>query len=102
MLLRLFLPLALLLTLGVYFAWKWGRLYCGWLCPHFSVVEMINSLMRRAHGKLSIWENNPLPEVQRDGTQIQPNKRWWLVTVVAVLFFFFPLGGCSAHLPAAA
>lgn len=89
MLLRLFLPLALLLTLGVYFAWKWGRLYCGWLCPHFSVVEMINSLMRRAHGKLSIWEKNPMPVLQRDGTQIQPDKRWWLVTVVAVLFFSF-------------
>lgn len=89
MLFRLFLPLALLLMLGVYIAWKWGRLYCGWLCPHFSVVEMINSLMRRAHGKLSIWEKNPLPDVQRDGTHIQPKKRWWYVTIIAVLFFSF-------------
>ena len=47
----MFLPLLLLLGIGFYVAWKWGRLYCGWLCPHFSVVEMINALMRRAHGK---------------------------------------------------
>ena len=49
-LLYLFLPLigALGLILGV--AWKWGRLYCGWLCPHFSVVETINRLMLRATG----------------------------------------------------
>lgn len=25
--------------------WKYGRIYCGWLCPHFSVVELINDLM---------------------------------------------------------
>ncbi|MES9815831.1 MAG: 4Fe-4S binding protein [Candidatus Thiodiazotropha sp.] len=54
MLLRLFLPLALLLTLGIYIAWKWGRLYCGWLCPHFSVVEMINSLIVYSNPKMSL------------------------------------------------
>jgi polyferredoxin len=30
--------------------------YCGWLCPHFSVVETINNLMRRAFGKPTLWE----------------------------------------------
>ncbi len=89
LLLRLFLPLALLLGIGFYVAWKWGRLYCGWLCPHFSVVEMINALMRRAHGKLSIWERTPLPERQLDGTRIEPDRRWWIVTLVAVFFFAF-------------
>ena len=53
-LLRFFLPLVLVVGSGIYISWKWGRLYCGWLCPHFSVVEIINALMRRASGKLSI------------------------------------------------
>ena len=25
------------------------KLYCGWICPHFSVVEMINGRMRRTN-----------------------------------------------------
>ena len=68
MLFRFLLPIVLLVTAGIYISWKWGRLYCGWLCPHFSVVEMINSLMRRASNKLSIWDKDVLPEQQQDGT----------------------------------
>ena len=54
LILYLFLPLlgAGALIIGV--AWKWGRLYCGWLCPHFSVVETINQLMLIATGKHSV------------------------------------------------
>ena len=40
--LNLFVPLLALAALVIGAAWKWGRLYCGWLCPHFSVVESIN------------------------------------------------------------
>ena len=87
MLLRFFLPLGLVIIGGGFIAWKWGRLYCGWLCPHFSVVEMINHLMRRASGKLSIWDKKTLPDQQQDGTTIKPDKRWWLVTALAVFFF---------------
>ncbi|WP_368506776.1 4Fe-4S binding protein [Colwellia sp. 1_MG-2023] len=25
--------------------WRFGRIYCGWLCPYFSVVELLNDLM---------------------------------------------------------
>lgn len=89
MLLRFFLPLGLIVGGGIYVSWKWGRLYCGWLCPHFSVVEIINSLMRRASGKPSIWEKNKLPEQQKDGRNIEPNKRWWVVTAITVLCFSF-------------
>ncbi|MCU7856117.1 MAG: 4Fe-4S binding protein, partial [Candidatus Thiodiazotropha sp. (ex Lucinoma borealis)] len=64
MLFRFFLPLALVLAGGLYITWKWGRLYCGWLCPHFSVVEMINALMRRASGKVTMWDKDRLPENQ--------------------------------------
>lgn len=89
MLLRFFLPLGLVVGGGIFISWKWGRLYCGWLCPHFSVVEIINSLMRRASGKPSIWEKSKLPEHQQDGKSVQPDKHWWSVTAFAVLLFSF-------------
>ncbi|MCG8427280.1 MAG: 4Fe-4S binding protein [Chromatiales bacterium] len=84
-----FLPIALTAAGLIWIAWKFGRLYCGWLCPHFSVVEMINKLMIRASGKHSIWEKKPIPELQADGSYIKPDKRFWLVTVLAALFFAF-------------
>ena len=89
MLTRFLLPVGLVVGGGMFISWKWGRLYCGWLCPHFSVVEMINSLMRRASGKLSIWDKEQLPEKQQDGTQVKTNKLWWIVTAFSVLFFSF-------------
>ncbi len=36
--------------------WKFGRIYCGWLCPHFSVVELINELMLKHLNRVTIWE----------------------------------------------
>ncbi len=51
---RFLLPVGVIVGGGIYVSWKWGRLYCGWLRPHFSVVEMINGLMRRATGRLSV------------------------------------------------
>ncbi|KHD06369.1 (Fe-S)-binding protein [Candidatus Thiomargarita nelsonii] len=87
--LRGFVPLALVFGFGAWVSWRWGRLYCGWLCPHFSVVEMINSLMRRASGKPSLWEKRPLPEQQSDGTVIKPQRRWWWLTAVAIIGMSF-------------
>ena len=84
---HIFLPIGAVVGAGIYVSWKWGRLYCGWLCPHFSVVELINSLMRRASGKLSVWDRRPLPSRQLDGTRIEPSPRWWPVTVAGILFF---------------
>ena len=59
LLLRAFLPIFGGAALFIWIAWRYGRLYCGWLCPHFSVVELINALMRRASGSPSIWERRP-------------------------------------------
>ena len=56
LILRAFVPLAAIVAVFGFAAWKWGRVYCGWLCPHFSVVETINNLMRRAFGKPTLWE----------------------------------------------
>jgi ferredoxin-type protein NapH len=89
MFLRFFLPLGIIIGGGIFISWKWGRLYCGWLCPHFSVVETINSLMRRASGKLSFWDKKTLPEHQSDGKHIASNAHWWLVVAFAVLGFSF-------------
>ena len=86
---RFFLPIGIVVGAGFYISWKWGRIYCGWLCPHFSVVEMINGLMRRSHGKLSLWDKQTLPEHQQDGKDISPDKRLWILTAVAVVFFSF-------------
>lgn len=83
--------LPIVLVLGALFgtAWKYGRLYCGWLCPHFSVVETINGVLRRAWGRPSLWERRPLPEVRADGRVLAPNPLYWAVFGVAVLGFAF-------------
>ena len=87
---RAFLPIASLVGIGFWVSWHYGRLYCGWLCPHFSVVEMINSLMRRASGKPTLWEAEALPEQQSDGVEIHPPRSLWWRTPLAILFFKLP------------
>ncbi|MDX9767275.1 MAG: 4Fe-4S binding protein [Ectothiorhodospiraceae bacterium] len=86
---RGFLPLFGGGALFLWIAWRFGRLYCGWLCPHFSVVETINRLMLRASGKPSVWERRPLPERQVDGSRIVPNAWYWIPTLLAVFGFAF-------------
>ncbi|MGD8932556.1 MAG: 4Fe-4S binding protein [Chromatiales bacterium] len=85
LLIRGFVPLALAVIGFIWVARRFGRLYCGWLCPHFSVVETINRLMFRASGKPSLWERRRLPERQADGRVIRPDTRYWPLTVVAAL-----------------
>ncbi len=84
-----FLPILTVVIIGGFVAWRWGRLYCGWLCPHFSAVEIINALMRRTTGKLSIWDKTSLPEQQQDGTTITPHRsNIWLTTAAIIGFAF--------------
>lgn len=82
---RIFLPIFTVVVVGGWVAWKYGRLYCGWLCPHFAVVEIINALMRRASGKPSLWEKHTLPQQQADGKHIPRNRWYWLVTAGVVV-----------------
>ncbi|NNM21193.1 MAG: 4Fe-4S binding protein [Gammaproteobacteria bacterium] len=81
------LPIVLIVVGFLFVAWRWGRIYCGWFCPHFSVVEIINRLMQRAIGKPSLWEKESLPEAQADGSMLH-RSRWYLVpTILAVVGF---------------
>ena len=88
-LLRLFLPILVGAALFLKDARRWGRLYCGWLCPHFSVVEAINGLMLRATGKPSLWEGEILPPWQPDGRPRRIDRRWWLLVLPAAVGFAF-------------
>jgi ferredoxin-type protein NapH len=86
---RVFVPIVAVIALVAWVSWKYGRLYCGWLCPHFSVVESINRLMQRASGKPSLWEPGPLPTVRADGKRQPVNPHYWLLVWLAVLTFAF-------------
>lgn len=85
--LRGLLPLLLVVGLFIGVAWRYGRLYCGWLCPHFSVVETINNLMVKAGGKPSLWERAPLPLRRADGSLRSSSRLYWPLTWIAALFF---------------
>ena len=87
--LRGLLPVLLFAAAFIWVAWRYGRLYCGWLCPHFSVVETINRFMQRASGKPSIWEQEALPVRQPNGTMLKPDVRYWLLTVPLAAAFAF-------------
>ncbi|MBF0415850.1 MAG: 4Fe-4S binding protein [Magnetococcales bacterium] len=50
------LPVLGVIGVVVVIVWRFGRLYCGWFCPHFSVVEWINGHMVRARGQPTLWE----------------------------------------------
>ena len=86
---RVLLPVLAVGAVIVGVAYRWGRLYCGWLCPHFSVVEMINALMQRTLGKHSIWDPQRLPAQRPDGSLLRPRKIWWLATLGTALGFAF-------------
>lgn len=88
-LVRLFLPLVMLGACFLAVAWRWGRIYCGWLCPHFSVVETLNRLMLRAIGKPSLWELRPLPPRRPDGSRFVIDTRWWLLILPLSAGFAF-------------
>lgn len=80
--LRLIIPVFALAGLLMWVSWKWGRLFCGWLCPHFPVVELINRLFIRASGKPSFWTRDAL-------SKPQTKWLWWAlagVTSVALAF----------------
>ena len=82
--LRGFLPLALIVGTFLVIAYRYGRVYCGWLCPHFSIIEVLNDLMHRACGRYSLWDRSVTPKFGR-----QPDPSWWITfTIVCVVMAF--------------
>jgi len=53
---RVLSPGLAFIAISAVLIWKYGRIYCGWLCPHFSVVEMINQLMLKQLNRVTVWE----------------------------------------------
>lgn len=84
---RAFLPLAAIAGMVMLVSLKFGRFYCGWLCPHFSVVETLNRLLRRAIGKHSLWDGEVLPEQDKGAAALKRNRAWLLVFVPLALIF---------------
>lgn len=82
--LRGILPAVAFITAFMLIAYRWGRLYCGWLCPHFSVVELLNKVLHRACGKLSLWDTSTTP---RAG--VTPQKRYWPVFFLSCVLMGF-------------
>jgi len=76
------LPAVALVAVFMTAAWRHGRLYCGWLCPHFSLVETLNDLLHRASGKLSLWDRQ---RTLRGGRS--PDPRWWPFFVLSCATF---------------
>jgi ferredoxin-type protein NapH len=64
------LPAVLAVATFLAVASRFGRVYCGWLCPHFSLVELLNGLLHRASGRHSLWDAQPTAGAQ-------PQRRWW-------------------------
>jgi polyferredoxin len=89
LLLRGALPIVLGVLAVLYLSWRYGRIYCGWLCPHFSVVETINQTMRRAIGRQSVWEKQPQPARNPDGTVTERDAIWWLAVLPLAVGFAF-------------
>ena len=77
---RGFLPALGLVAVFLGIAYQYGRVYCGWLCPHFSIVETLNGLLHRATGKLSLWDTSRTPHPTRT-----PNAKWWPVFLATCL-----------------
>lgn len=87
--LRGFLPIAGIIGTALWVSYKYGRLYCGWLCPHFSVVETLNQLSRRAIGKHSVWDTDVLPVQDKGAPPLPQHPGWWVVLLPLALLFAF-------------
>lgn len=88
---RFILPLILTIATGIFIFYKWGRIYCGWLCPHFSVVELINDLMDKRTGRVTIWETSKSkkPDTVKD---------WLIIVVVSMIIAFLWALGLLSYL----
>ncbi len=89
---RAFLPvLSFIIIIGI-IIWKMGRIYCGWLCPHFSIVEIFNDMMLKYLNRVTIWE-----KASKKTTRVLP---WILVFIsCAIMAFVWAFSLLSYLLP---
>jgi len=92
------LPLILMVVSGIYIFYKWGRLYCGWLCPHFSVVEYVNGLMDRRIGRVTIWEKAKFSS-EKEAERSKVLDWVIIVSISMTIAFLWALGLLSYLLP---
>ena len=90
--LNVFLPIIGFVIVAGVIIWKFGRLYCGWLCPHFSVVETINQTMLNQLNRVTLWKKS---SKKKNG--VIP---WIFVSAIAVsIAFVWSVGLLSYLLP---
>lgn len=77
---RVLIPGVTFVAISGVLIWKFGRIYCGWLCPHFSVVELVNDLMMKQLNRVTVWEKATI-----DNKHALPRI---IVALVAVLMAF--------------
>jgi len=75
-----FIPVLSFIIIVGFIVWKVGRIYCGWLCPHFSVVEMFNDMMLKYLNRVTLWE-----KASKKSRGLLP---WMLVFFSCVLMAF--------------
>jgi len=61
---RVLIPGVAFVAVSGVLIWKFGRIYCGWLCPHFSVVELVNDLMMKQLNRVTVWEKATIENKQ--------------------------------------
>jgi len=87
---RVLLPFFAFVGITGILIWKYGRIYCGWLCPHFSVVEMFNELMLKQLHRVTVWEK---PTTRSQG--IMPKV---IVAIPSILMAFIWAFGLLGYL----
>jgi ferredoxin-type protein NapH len=87
---RVLIPAIMFVGITGLLVWKYGRIYCGWLCPHFSVVELINELMLKHLKRVTIWE-----KASKATKGFLP---WFIVFIVAVSMAFVWSVGLLSYL----
>ncbi|MBT5228885.1 MAG: 4Fe-4S binding protein [Methylococcales bacterium] len=86
---KILLPLVLFALFILIVSYRYGRLYCGWVCPHFAVVETLNGLFTKSIAKPTIWDPKDSPHLQPDGTKATQSTIWLVITVLTSIGFAF-------------
>lgn len=85
LLIRILIPILIALGFASWLAWRYGRLYCGWLCPHFPAVEVIDSFMKKALGRRSLWSKKSSTNASLAARSRLARTAWWGLIALAAI-----------------